>query len=116
MKKIIILAMVMLFSALGWAQSNIDEYSITVHVTSSELSWVPGGVSVPPVQHLRVVIDGKKCELQSEARGYALLDLGDYRAKLVKDVHKTPYQTEQTYEFQFSDKKTMKFSVFGQSE
>jgi len=68
-------------------------------------------------QNLRVVIDGKKYELRADALGHvALLNLADYKAKLIEDVHKTTYQTTQSYQFQFPDKKTMKFSVIGQSE
>ena len=34
----------------------------------------------------------------------------------IEDVHKDAYESSQTYEFQFSDKKTRKFVVVGQSE
>ncbi|HTS08524.1 MAG TPA: hypothetical protein VMP68_23355 [Candidatus Eisenbacteria bacterium] len=46
----------------------------------------------------------------------ALLALGDYKAKLTEDVHKNNYESSQTYQFQFSDGKTRKFTVFGQTE
>jgi len=47
---------------------------------------------------------------------FNLLALGDYKAKLVKDDHKTPYESIRMYEFQFPDKKTRKFAVAGQTE
>jgi hypothetical protein len=45
-----------------------------------------------------------------------LLALGDYKAKLVKDEHKTTYGSNQVYEFLFPDKKTRQFTVVGQTE
>jgi hypothetical protein len=44
------------------------------------------------------------------------LALGDYKAKLVQDLHKTAYESSQTYELLFPDMKVRKFSVIGQSE
>ena len=76
-----------------------------------------------PVQRLSVLIDGKKYELEAPATlranlqaGVTLLALGDYKARLVQDVHKTAYESSQAYEFQFTDKKTRKFMVVSQSE
>jgi hypothetical protein len=45
-----------------------------------------------------------------------VLALGDYKAKLVQDDHKTAYDSLQVYEFLFADKKTRKFEVVGQME
>ena len=45
-----------------------------------------------------------------------LLGLGNYMAKLVKDEHKTTYDSLQVYEFLFSDKKVRKFEVVGRME
>ena len=45
-----------------------------------------------------------------------LLVLGDYKAKLVKDEHRTTYDSYQVYEFLFPDGKTRKFQVVGQIE
>lgn len=110
-------ALFLLLSALCWAQSNSGEYSINVHVTSSEWIVVPSSIGPLAAQKLKVVINGKKYELEADAKGrVALLALGDYKAKLIEDVHKNNYESSQTYEFQFSDGKTRKFIVFGQSE
>jgi len=69
------------------------------------------------VQKLTVLIDGKKYELWGEKKGrITLLALGDYKAKLIEDVHKNSYESSQTYEFQFSDGKTRKFFVVAQTE
>jgi hypothetical protein len=83
-------------------------YTINVHVSSSEIER--------GFQVLNVVIDGKKYELQSELALGRLLNLGDYNAKLVKDEHKTTYDSVQVYEFLFPDNKTRQFDLIGQTE
>jgi hypothetical protein len=41
------------------------------------------------------------------------LALGDYKAKLVQDKHRTAYESSQAYEFLFPDNTTRKFTVVG---
>jgi hypothetical protein len=112
----------LLLSVLSWAQSSTNEYSINVHVTSSQWGNLPANVGTETIQRLSAIIDGKKYELAADdfrsnlQHGVTLLALGDYKAKLVQDVHKTTYESSQAYEFQFADKKTQKFIVVGQSE
>ncbi|MGD0403470.1 MAG: hypothetical protein ABSB66_09745 [Candidatus Acidiferrales bacterium] len=106
-----VLLLVATLATLARAAPAPDEYSITVHVTSS--CFVGGG------QRLDVVINSKKYQLSgfSGATKYAsLLALGDYKAKLVKDQHETAYDSYQEYEFLLPDKKTRKFLLSGQSE
>jgi len=67
-------------------------------------------------QDLSVVIDGKQYELLCECASGAILALGDYKAKLIKDEHKTIYESIQVYEFLFADKKTRRFDIAGQTE
>ena len=98
-------------SSLASTAPNPDEYPINVHVTSSYFPTLDNGT----VQVLNVIIDGKKYELSDGYNG-SLLALGDYKANLVKDEHKTSYESSQVYEFLFPDKKTRKFSVVGQTE
>ena len=88
-----------------------DEYSINIHVHASYFLDGNGVVS----QMLDVTIDGKKYELVGTQNG-ALLALGDFKAKLIKDDHWTAYESDQVYEFLFPDKKARKFSVVGQTE
>jgi hypothetical protein len=107
----------LLLSGLCRAQSAQGEYSINVHVVSPHWIVMPSSIGTMAAQDLNVVIDGKKYELAAEAKGkIALLALGDYKAKLVEDIHKSSYESSQTYEFQFSDGKTRKFVVVGQNE
>lgn len=69
------------------------------------------------MQQLSVVVDGKNYNLESQtAVPYRLLVLGDDKAKLVKDEHKTAHDSYQVYEFLFPDEKTRKFAMVGQSE
>jgi hypothetical protein len=62
-------------------------------------------------QKLEVIIDRRKYELEDSTleanleAGVTLLALGDYKAKLVRDLHKTTYESSQAYEFLFPDKK-----------
>ena len=63
---------------------------------------------------LGVIISGKKYCLSGVGNG--LLSVGDYKARLVKDEHRTSYQSVQTYELLYPDNKTGKYNVIGQSE
>ncbi len=112
MKKItlaVLLLSVLLISALAWAGTdpNPADYTVNVHVSSSNIDT--GSL------RLNAVIDGKNYELQGYAGG-SLLALGDYKAKLLEEKHKTSYEFELVYEFLFPDKKVAKFTVLGQWE
>ena len=109
---------ILLLSAFAWAGSDPipAEYTINIHVNSSRIFTICGNSNCNVQQQLNVVIDGRKYELESYIHNDAVLALGDYKAKLVKDEHKTTYESSQTYEFLFSDKKVRKFRVVGQTE
>ncbi|HXO33964.1 MAG TPA: hypothetical protein VN901_16565 [Candidatus Acidoferrales bacterium] len=102
------LFVLLVLATLAPAAPAPDEYSINVHATSSYLLGAGQG--------LDVVINAKKYQLSGDPRAGALLALGDYKAKLVKDDHPTAYESHQQYEFLFPDNKTRKFWVVGQSE
>jgi hypothetical protein len=110
MKGTALLVLLLLATSAIYAQKP-EAYSINIHVRSSYLLYANGVVS----QMLDVAIDGKKYQLVGIQTG-ALLDLGDYKAKLIKDEHRTAYESDQVYEFLFPDKKTRKFTVVGQTE
>ncbi len=107
--KTIALAVLLLASASAWAGTdpNPADYSVDVHVSSSNIDT--GAL------RLNAVIDGKNYELQGFAGG-SLLALGDYKAKLVEEKHKTSYEFQMVYEFLFPDKRVSKFTVLGQWE
>jgi hypothetical protein len=114
MKKMSLLVVIVL-AALGAAAQKPDDHAITVHVSSARTILTPANGGAIQYQQLNVSINGKKYELRAISDG-SLLTLGDYKAKLAEDKHKTPYESLQAYEFLFSDGKTVKFTVTGQSE
>jgi hypothetical protein len=109
MKKFV-LAVLMLCSALAWAgaEPNPADYTLNVHVGSSRING-RGFV------RLKVVIDGKKYELEGQDNESGLLAPGDYKAKAVvvkvKDAHS--YDVYGAYELLFPDKKTRRYGVVG---
>jgi len=111
MRKVAI-AIVLLCSALAWAgKAPVPaDYNINVHVISSRLGDANG--SRP---RLNAIIDGKKCVLQGSPT-LSLLAPGDYKAKLVKDEHKTAYDSYRVYEFLFPDLKTRQYYLVGVRE
>jgi hypothetical protein len=110
----IILAILLLLPAFAWAGTNPNppDYTISVHVRASRLVLEAGAW----LEKLDVVISGKKYELLSDPGSNSLLTLGDYKAKLVKDEHRSAYESVQIYEFLFPDDKIRKFTVVGQIE
>ncbi|MGC9292168.1 MAG: hypothetical protein ACP5EP_05520 [Acidobacteriaceae bacterium] len=115
MKKILVLFI--LLPVCSWAATTPEQYTINVHVISCLWYLEPFNQGPEPVLRLDVIIGGKKYKLEAQTYFKArLLVLGDYKARLIKDVHPTPYWFSQTYEFLFPDGKTKKFVVVGQSE
>ena len=118
------LFVMLLLTTVTWAAQQPEEYSINIHVNASYWRMEPSILIGPvAIQILVVIIDGKKYELEAPAplranleAGVTYLALGDYKAKLVQNLHKTTYESSQAYEFQFPDKKTRKFFVVGQTE
>ncbi|MGA3047326.1 MAG: hypothetical protein ABSD67_11920 [Terracidiphilus sp.] len=100
---------------------NPAEYTVAIHVQSSRLavdcSDVTGGNSVCGwVQQLKVLIDGKKFELNGTSRSADLLRVGDYKAKTLKEETKHPYEYLRTYEFLFPDGTVRDYYVSNESE
>jgi hypothetical protein len=118
MKKVA-LVVLLLCSALAWAGSepNPADYTINVHVSSSllDISYSGGG-NERAKQRLKTTIDGKKYELRSVHSSDTVLAPGDYKAKLIRDEHKTSYDSSRLYEFLFPDHKTRTFEVVGMTE
>ena len=112
---------VLLLSTFCLAAPNAADYPVILHVTSSSWGILPG-TNGSPILKLNAVVDGKKLELAVGTssialhEGVTLLELGDYKAKLVMDEHKTSYHSSRAYELLFPDNKTEKFYVIGQSE
>ena len=100
-------------SALLWAGSS--DYSVNIHVTATHMVRDHGDSAR---RQLDVIIDGKKLQLESETIPNALLSLGDYKAKQVKNDHwrGATYDSYEVYEVFLPDKNTRRFMVVGQSE
>lgn len=114
------LAALLFCSTLALAASPAD-YPITIHVTASRLIDYGDGGNTHVFQHLDVLIDGKKYELEGDAlfanrNTWGLIARGDYKARLTADIHRTEYLSHQTYEILFPDNRTLKFDVTGQVE
>ena len=104
----------LLCSASCWAAPASD-YNLNLHVSATRMVREPG--SLVHYQSLMVTIEGKKYELESLDRPNALLMLGDYKARLVKDQHWAgPYDSYRVYELLLPDNKKRQFVVVGESQ
>jgi hypothetical protein len=121
--KNVFLAILLLIPTLVCAEKtkpNPSAYTVAVHVQSSRLVLscgdVTGGSSVCSwEQHLNVIIDGKKFEIQP-GTAKNLLRVGDYKAKIVKDDTPNAYEYQRVYELLFPDGQTRQYSVVGEME
>jgi len=119
MKKVVVVSLLaMLLSGFSFAEkkpavANPADFAINVHVVESRMSID----LVPCAQRLlTVIINQKKYEVWSPTKctdGKGVLALGDYKAKLVKDVHPTAYQSLQIYQVILPDNTTMNFNIIG---
>lgn len=105
---------------------NPTDYTIDVRVVSSRLAFMCGKAfggdsqCLGP-QQITVVIEGKKYELAGgsyRGRGGAgsrrgLLELGTYKARIVKEEHKSTSELFRDYEFLLPDKTTRAFTLVG---
>ena len=115
MKKVLI-AILLLLPALACAEKtpapNPAEYTVTIHVQSSRLIQTYN--QAPTLQHLEVIIDGKKYEL--ECPGSFVLSVGDYKARILQDKIAPNHEYTRQYELLFANGSTRKFAVIGESE
>jgi hypothetical protein len=114
MHKLTLVLLLLLSTFASGAGPGSADYPVEIHVGTSRM--VPEGANGARFQHLNVVINGKRYELESELAVNVLLALGDYKAKLAKDERKSPYDSVQIYEILLDNNKTRKFQVVGQSE
>ena len=113
MKSLLCIIFLLCASIMGFAQNGPKkEYPIKVHVSSSEQQEI----NMARQQILRVVIDGKKYQLISVNWMPWALQVGDYRARIVKDKPIGVGQYDRRYELIFSDGKTAQYDVGGESE
>jgi hypothetical protein len=106
----------LLCSVIAWAVPSANDYNINVHVSATRMVRDARN-SAAHYQELTVIIDGKKYELESLDMPNALLMLGDYKARLLKDQHWAgTYDSWRVYEFLLPDNRKRQFLVVGQLE
>ena len=122
------IALLVAMPVLAWGKPNPADYTVAVHVQSSQLVTACIGIGDHAFcgikQHLQVVVGGRKLELNSKSEGDAVLRTGDYKAKVLIDDQTDvgdpapayEIRFSDTYEFLFPDGKTRKYSVVGESE
>jgi hypothetical protein len=113
MKTAIFTVILLAASACAFAASDTTaNYPLKVHVTSTHLEVT--GVAIR--QHLSASIDGKNYFLVSSSTDPFVFRIGDYQGRITKDNPKGAAQYERVYELKFSDEKTEKYNVIGESE
>lgn len=117
----VLFAFLLLAPALAFAadKPNPADYTVTVHVQSSHLidicsSYIKGA-TCNWTQSLTVLIDGTKYEIMDQHYGNAVLRLGDYKARIVKEDTSHAYEYTRTYELLFADGTARKYNVIGES-
>jgi hypothetical protein len=114
--KTILIAILLMLPALASAEkkatSDSAEYTVTVHVQSSHV--LDTYMKSSTVQHLDVLIDGKKYEL--ECAGGLVVPVGDYKAKISQEKISPNHEYSRGYQLLFSDGSTRKYGVVGESE
>ena len=104
-------------SLLAEKRVNPADYTLVVHVTSSQYESVEGAPI--PIMLLQIVVDGKHYQLatklmSAEVRGFirpihgGLLPPGDYKAKLIPHpAYKPDYLNYDVYELLMPDNRTI---------
>ena len=105
----------LLCSVLCLAAPADSDYNINIHVSGTRMESAAD--ALPDYQSLTVAIEGKKYELKSLTRPHALLKLGDYKAKLVKERNgESSYDSYRVYELLLPENKKRQFRVVGEWE
>jgi hypothetical protein len=127
MKKSLVLG-ILLFPVTEFAAPapQAADYNIPVHVTHSRLVLQCASGLCNYFVHLEGTIAGKKVEVVETRIRMAVLNTGDYKARVVKTGEgKTrmgqagtvvPYEDEITYEFLLPDGTTRKYLLIGEEE
>jgi len=111
----ILLFMPTLAFAKDKPSTNPADYPLTLHVQSSRLVdlCAPGCIWV---QHVFIVMDGKKYELTDTTPRHDLLRVGDYKARISKDEKGHDYEYDREYDFLLPGGEVRKYVVIGESE
>jgi hypothetical protein len=119
MNKMLLAALLLLPNFALAGTPNPGDYTVAIHVSASRLinycTTDTKGSSCGYVQHLETTIGGKKYELERVVASN-VLRVGDYKAKLIEGKQPRAEEYTRSYEFLFSDGKTGRFRVVGESE
>ncbi len=92
------------------------EYTIPVHVQKSWLVPFYWHDLYIYRQHLSVLIEGRKYELEDEKDRSIPLRIGDYKARTLKTGSIRPYEDLRVYELLFPDGQTRRYALVGEEE
>ena len=119
MKKVLT-AILLSASAFAWAAEpvpNPADYTIDVHVQSSSVDTECTSNGCAYEQRLTALVNGKSYELLSSPTAHPyLLKLGDYKARISKNMSDQPYEYYTVYEILFTGGKTQTYAVVGDHE
>lgn len=113
----LILTLALLTAASGFAQRPAvisGDYTVDIHVRASSLYTHCVGEGCGPWQHLTALIGEHTYELESYDK--YLLRTGDYKARIVEDQKPDDHDYLRVYEFLFSNGKTRRYTVVGETE
>lgn len=115
------LATLLILPTIAWAKTPNAANTVTVHVQTSRLITLCQGSVCSLTQHLDVLVDGKRYELDTEKHGEffsnfggKLLKVGDYQATVTDDDQSAGYEYRRRYQFVFPDGKTRTYLVVGE--
>lgn len=119
-----LLLLLSIFGSSGIAQTkNQAEYTLSVHVVSSQIVQVCGSVNFGSsgcylAQQLAVTTNGKRYDLQAthKSGGKGVLAIGDYKARVTKEERPSSWELLRTYELLLPDNTTRSFTLVGESE
>jgi hypothetical protein len=126
LKRFVVLLSVVVSALLtndAFSQSRGDQFPLIATLQSSQITVhcesidSLGQLDCTPRLEVSAVISGRHLNLRAAGKakdGY--LVLGEYKAKLISDVHKKPYLTQQVYEIQYPDGVTEEFTAYGESK
>jgi hypothetical protein len=123
MKRFVLIALMLFLPALAVAEKpNPADYTVAIHVHASTLvnsCWSDNkGSDCGMMQRVTAKIDGmplRQYELERLVDSN-VLRVGDYKARVVTDVKPRAEEYTLVYEILFSDGKTGRFAVVGESE
>lgn len=115
-----LIAILLIAPMLAWAgkpEPNPADYTVAVHVQSSSIEENCSAPGCGYQQRLVALVNGKSYELLSAPTPSPwLLKLGDYKARIAKNLSDQPYESYTVYEILFAGGKTQTYAIVGEHE